>query len=103
MQSVSGVPGAILDPPQRVLCLCFQVGDAFTLQKNGLYFMYSFLCILVSTNGSCSHSKQQCVDTTPLAFSSVGGMTKHHHLIFEIHYQYFSPFRHKIVIFLAGS
>jgi hypothetical protein len=49
------------------------VGDSFTLQKNGLYFTSSFLCIQVSTNGSCSHSKWQCVHTTPLGFSSMGG------------------------------
>jgi hypothetical protein len=30
-------------------------------------------------------------------------VTKHHHLIFETHYQYFSSCRHKIVIFLTGS
>jgi hypothetical protein len=30
-------------------------------------------------------------------------MTKHHHLIFVIHHQFFSPCMHKIVIFLTGS
>jgi hypothetical protein len=89
--------------PKSTFFLCFQVGDAFTLQKNDLYFMSRFHCILISTNGSCSHSKRQCVDTILLGFSSMGGMSKHHYLIFEIHYQYFSPFRHKIVIFLTGS
>jgi hypothetical protein len=89
--------------PKSTFCQHFKVGESFTLRKNGLYFMSSFLCMLVSTNDSCSHSKSQSVDITPLVFSSMEVMTKHHHFIFEIHHRYFSPFRHKIVIFLTGS